>query len=311
MKDLSQEEQQGKILEYIGEAQTGLNIEEGPLLRAVLFNCGESGKQLFVVIHHLIVDGVSWRIILEDLNQGYEQLRKGKPIEFSRQTTSYQQWSKQLSEYAQSEELREELSYWDEALPQEVSPLPIDMAEGENRVASSEEVSVELNQEETRQLIQKVPKAYRTQINDVLVTALLQAIGDWTGDYGISFNLEGHGREVIGGDIDLSRTVGWFTSVYPVYIHLEEADDLGKSLKQVKEALRTIPNKGIGYGILRYLTEEGKKSLGERAEPEIVFNYLGQWESGSSNDHSFQFSEGPTGRSEEGETETSETAVRY
>ncbi len=110
--------------------------------------------------------------------------------------------------------------------------------------------------------MQDVPSVYNTQINDVLLTALIQSFAQWTGERSLLVDLEGHGREDLFEDVDLSRTVGWFTTLFPIYLQLEEVDRPGETLKSVKEQLRRIPNRGIGYGILRYLNKDtaiGKK----------------------------------------------------
>src|SRR5262249_12293204 len=158
--------------------------------------------------------------------------------------------------YAQSSALAAERSYWLEQPWTRVSPLPVDCAEGDNSVASSRTVVVSLSVEETQALLQQVPEAYRTQINDVLLTAVAQAFAEWTGARTLLVNLEGHGREEILENTDLSRTVGWFTTIFPVLLDLAGTSHPGEALKTIKEQLRRIPNRGIGYGLLRYLRED-------------------------------------------------------
>ena len=135
-----------------------------------------------------------------------------------------------------------------------------------------------LDSDETRALLQEVPAAYHTQINDALLTALVKAIGKWSGEKRVVVEMEGHGREEISDDLDLSRTVGWFTSLYPVVLEVADADTPGAALKQVKEQLRRIPGGGIGYGVLRYLSgeKEMREQLQDAGPVELSFNYLGQ-----------------------------------
>src|SRR6185312_1844918 len=137
-----------------------------------------------------------------------------------------------------------------------------------------------LSAEETLALLQEVPKVYHTHINDVLLTALVLTLGEWTGSHTLLVNLEGHGREDILEDVDLSRTVGWFTTITPVLLNLEGIHGLGACLKAVKEQLRGIPNRGIGYGLLRYLREDKDIAARLQAQPqaEICFNYLGRFD---------------------------------
>jgi non-ribosomal peptide synthase protein (TIGR01720 family) len=160
--------------------------------------------------------------------------------------------------------------------------LPKDFPEGTNKntEASSKTVSVYLDVENTEKLLREVPKAYQTQINEVLLTALVQTFSQWTGTSNLLLDLEGHGREAIFDDVDLLRTVGWFTSIFPVALSLEDETDLGEKLKSIKEQLRQIPNRGIGYGILHYLSKETAQVLQLKALPqaELSFNYLGQFD---------------------------------
>jgi non-ribosomal peptide synthase protein (TIGR01720 family) len=233
------------------------------------------------VIHHLLVDGVSWRILLEDLQRGYEQLSQGEEMHFPAKTTSYKRWAELLHEHAQSDEMREEATFWLEGARGDVSPQPLDYPDGANTVESSKSVNVSLPADETRLLLQEMPKVFRTEINDVLLTALLQTFTQWTGETDLLFDLEGHGREEIVEDIDLSRTVGWFTSIYPVRLQLGDSGDApGELLKHVQEQLRRISNHGIGYGLLRYLSQDWSIALALAAAPkaEVTFNYLGQFD---------------------------------
>ena len=288
--------EQGPAIEVAAaEAQTSLNLTTGPLLRVVYFDlgAGQPGR-LLIVIHHLAVDGVSWRILLEDLQMAYHQLSRGEAVQLPPKTTSFQQWARRLVEYAQTEAVRRELDYWLGILAPDrsrtrleqgslsaehrIARLPVDYPGGENTEASARTVAVSLSAEETQALLQEVPAAYRTEINDVLLTALAQAMARWTGSRALLVELEGHGREPIFDDVDLTRTVGWFTVAFPVVLDLKNADGPGEALKAVKEQLRRVPHRGLGYGLLRYLCqdEEVTKQLQALPQPEIGFNYMGQ-----------------------------------
>jgi non-ribosomal peptide synthase protein (TIGR01720 family) len=217
--------------------------------------------------------------LLEDFQRAYQQLRGGQAIELPPKTTAFKAWAERLMGYGRSEAVRAELDYWLDRSRREVRPLPRDYAADPeaNTVASAAEVVVALSAEQTRALLQEVPPVYHTQINDVLLTALVQSFRRWTGAGSLLLDLEGHGREEVFAEVDLSRTVGWFTSLFPVYLELG-GEELGEALKAVKEQLRRIPNKGFGYGVLRYLHPEAEVRAALQALPaaEMSFNYLGQ-----------------------------------
>ena len=234
----------------------------------------EPSCRLFLAAHHLVVDLVSWRILLEDLQTAYKQLTQGDQVVLPEPTLSLQQWSQALTRFAQSASLKAELPYWQSVTGEQEPSLPGN-SEGRNRIVDANTVSCSLNEELTEQLLTEVPQAYRTQINDILLTALARTLCAWDDRDSVLVELEGHGREDIEDGVDVSRTVGWFTSLFPV--RLTSGDNLDASIKAVKEQLRAIPNKGIGYGVLRYLTENGK-ALAPLAYPQITFNYLGQFD---------------------------------
>ena len=258
-------------------AQAGLNVSDGPLARAILFDRGpENPAHLLLIVHHLAVDGVSWRILLEDLETAYRRIREGQPPILPPKTTSFRQWAYKVSDLARSGGLEREAAYWLSVARRESPMLPLD-AQGENTLGSARVVVSEFSEEETRALLQEVPAVYRTQINDALLAALTEAFSRWTGGRSLRIDLEGHGREDIFPGVDLSRTVGWFTARFPVLLELPEASDPGETLIAIKEQLRAIPQRGIGYGVLRYLADG---NVGARwkalPEPLVSFNYLGQ-----------------------------------
>jgi len=246
--------------------QRSLDLSEGPLTRLVLFRFADKIR-LFWVIHHLAVDGVSWRPLLEDLHSAY--LQRQLPAK----TSSYKAWSERLQQYRQSEALNDELAYW-QMLPS--LPLPLDFPEGQNRREFHQDVVIYFNQEETQALLRDTSIAYNTRINDLLLSALAMTLSDVTGELRSLIEIEGHGRSTMFEDIDLSRTVGWFTAKYPVLFNLPSAyaNDVGTVLKRVKEQLRGVPGDGMGYDLLGEL---GGISL---AHADVVFNYMGQFDQG-------------------------------
>jgi len=279
LSHVSVAEQNSVLSTAAAQLQTSLNLSRGPVVRVAWFHLGpHQSSRLLVIIHHLAVDGVSWRILLEDLQTAYQQLSDGEPVQLPRKTTSFQQWAQRLQDYAGSETLRSEQDYWLTQLNQQIPNLPVDNPDGTNTVADARSISITFNSTETQALLQEVPSVYKTQINDVLLTALALAFQEWTGQWSLLLDLESHGREQIFDDIDLSRTVGWFTTIFPVLLQLKDTSNLGENLKAIKEQVRNIPNRGIGYGILRYLNQD--TGISEKLQPlpkaQLRFNYLGQ-----------------------------------
>jgi amino acid adenylation domain-containing protein/non-ribosomal peptide synthase protein (TIGR01720 family) len=276
---LSEEQQGMEIAEAAAQLQASLNLENGPLVRAAIFDRGShKSARLLMVIHHLVVDSVSWRILLDDLQMAYQQLSAGKMLQLPPKTTSFKHWAERLTAYAQSAESRKELTYWLTALRAQVGRLPVDYPGGANTVTLACTVSVSLSTKETDALLREVPRIYQTQINDVLLTALAQAFARWTGEHTLLIDLEGHGREEVVEGVDLSRTVGWFTAIFPTLLQLKHTYTPVEALKSVKEQLRRIPQRGIGYGVLRYLSQDTEVIEKLRALPpaEVCFNYLGR-----------------------------------
>ncbi len=254
-----------------------MDLSQGPLLKAALFQTKQA-DYLLIVIHHLVIDGVSWRILLEDFTTGYFQAEKGETIVLPDKSHSYQEWAARLQEYANSKPFLKEIDYWSRLEKVGALPLPKDYETSDGRMRDAKTVEFSLTASETEQLTTRVHLAYRTEMNDILLTALGLAVQEWTGHNQMLVNLEGHGREEIMEDMNVSRTIGWFTSQYPVLLDMKNSGDIAYQIKQTKEDLRHIPNKGIGYGVLHYLTaNEYKSSLTFPSKPEISFNYLGQF----------------------------------
>jgi len=230
---------------------------------------------LLLVAHHLVMDGVSWRVLLEELQRAYQQAAQGEEIALGARGSSFVDWAEQLAVYAESAELKAQAGYWETA--EEAARkfrLPRYFREGENREWSQRQVTTRLSVDETRALLQEVPRVYGTQINEVLLTALGRVLSRWSGARRVVVELEGHGREVLGGaELELSGAVGWFTSLYPVVLEADWGAS-GEALKAVKEQLRAIPDKGVSYGVWKYLHTEQKAETDSGGE--VSFNYLGQ-----------------------------------
>ncbi|OXS19100.1 non-ribosomal peptide synthetase, partial [Pseudomonas fluorescens] len=250
------------------EAQRSLALN-GPLLRVLLADLPDGSQRLLLVMHHLVVDGVSWRVVLEDLQNLYRQ--HALPAK----TTSFKAWAERVQGYAHSEAIQSQKHFWLQQLDGMPTDLPCRDPHGARPGRLARTLVSRLDAERTRQLLQQAPAAYRTRINDLLLTALARVICQWTGHASSLIQLEGHGREDLFDDIDLSRTLGWFTSLFPV--RLTPADSLADSIKQIKEQLRAIPDNGLGFGALRYLGDDATRQAFSRLPvPRITFNYLGQ-----------------------------------
>jgi amino acid adenylation domain-containing protein/non-ribosomal peptide synthase protein (TIGR01720 family) len=254
--------------------QEAMDLQKGPLVSLGIFHTN-SGDHLLIAIHHLVVDGVSWRILLEDFITAYEQVLKGLPIVLPPKTDSFQKWSENLMHFSRENELLRENDYWLEIDHYEAKLLPAGNKIDVDIHSQGAVEEFKLGKEHTERLMVS-NKAYNTETVDLLLTSLAVSISDWTGSGSVKLSMEGHGRERIDVETDISRTIGWFTSLYPVVLDISKYSDIGGRIKQVKETLRKIPRKGMGYGILKYISPARENFTGR--SPEICFNYLGQFE---------------------------------
>ncbi len=259
-------ESEAEIPELANEIQASLDIKDGPLLASAIFNTADQCYVL-ITIHHLVVDGVSWRILLEDINLLLNQ--KELPLK----TQSFMSWSQRLHDHAQSLQMEKEIPYWNEI----ESKFEASWDNTNNTHGGKRTKQLAFSKENTKKLLEEVNEAYNTEINDIFLAALNDSLEVVTGKQTNVVFLEGHGRESLFENQDISRTIGWFTSIFPVALDNVSQGDIGLGIKRTKETLRKIPNKGIGYGILRYLNNELKENNSFKATTEITFNYLGQF----------------------------------
>jgi amino acid adenylation domain-containing protein/non-ribosomal peptide synthase protein (TIGR01720 family) len=280
------------VEQHAAEMQRSLDLG-GPLVKVAHFDAGpDAPGWVFVLAHHLVMDGASWRTVLEDLQTAYEQLRQGGPVSLPPKTTSFRTWAERLAEYAHSGALDAEAALWTDPARAGVAPIPADL-DGPDLESGEATVTVLLTEEETRALLQEAPAAYRTQINDLLLAAVARAFGRWTGDARVLVEMESHGREehLVEG-VDLSRTVGWLTAAYPLLLDLRGADGEEAAIKAVKEQLRAVPHRGIGYGLLRWMgDDEVRERLRALPAAQVSFNYLGQLDGTFSDEGAFRMAE--------------------
>ena len=304
---LSNEEQKQAVAKHGSRLHQNLdgNLDgaNSHLMKVACFTRSETQPSwLMLSLHHWIVDGVSWQILQEDM----ERLLLGN-ADLPAKTTSYKAWAEALLSTVR--ERLSEADFWHAQFDTPaVSLFKQDAYAGpfkEDMMAERITYEVEkcLSEADTQSLLKSVPAAYNTQINDVLLTALTQALLQWKKlDSGCVFlEVEGHGREFIAEGIDLSRTVGWCTMTYPIRLRVENGSDCGSAIKSIKEQLRQVPGGGIGYGMLRYLATEKASGIMQdisgnplplrfvdRKQPEVLFNYLGNVSSGSADDDAQQ-----------------------
>jgi len=271
-RDISDENQLAQEIDRASnEIQRSINLETGPLFKVGLFQA-QTKDYLLLCLHHLVVDGVSWRILIEDFTTSYQLIENDKQVFLPQKTSSFQTWSEALGRYRESDRLKKELPYWKE-VEENVESGNI-VSNGTESTREIKLLSIELSEEQTSQFLYEAPQAYHAKLNDILLASVARGIARSTGNTTVSINMEGHGREAIGEDVVIDRTVGWFTSVYPVVIKsLNES--IEDDICHVKETLRRIPSHGIGYGVLKSLGGKVLKGI----TPTVTFNYLGEFDS--------------------------------
>lgn len=291
---LAPEAQPQAMREAMEAAQSSLHLEFGPLLRVVWFDRGaDVNGLLFIAIHHLAVDGVSWRILSEDLGR---LLRDRSPL--PPKTSSFRAWSNALLRHMEGGQRLAELDYWLRIGETPMVPMPLDFAAPPeaNTEDTAQMVIAALDRAETQALLQDVLALLHVQINDALLTALTVAWSNWTGQSTVLLELEGHGREDIDDQLDLSRTVGWFTAIFPVALRIDPAADLMTNVQAIRAQLAAVPQRGIGYGLLRYLGgPQVAEQLRALPQAEISFNYLGQFDQGAQAERGLRFVHGDVG----------------
>ena len=293
LSGLSSGEQLAAASSHAEAAQTSLSLDKGPLIRVVCLRFGvDQPDQWLLIVHHLVVDGVSLRILLDDLVSLYAALPAGTAAQLPRKTTSFKDWSTALTAYSCSRKIFAEEKYWLSQQTTDQKRLPVDFVDGLNTEASVEISGATLSKTETEQLLREVPSAYGTQINDILLAALYLTLKRWQDTDAVFLVLEGHGREDIGASVDVTRTVGWFTTMFPLRLAASRAADPAAVIRSVQDQLRNIPQKGLGYGLLRYMrsSTDLNAELESRPWPQISFNYLGQFDQTISAHDGFELS---------------------
>ncbi|MDO5498451.1 MAG: amino acid adenylation domain-containing protein [Propionibacteriaceae bacterium] len=275
---LSEEVFEALVATEAARARPARRLADGPLFEAVIFDgAGARPHQLLLSAHHLVVDAVSWRVITEDLETAYQCVCADRSVELGRRTTSFQDWAAKLQSFARTGGFDDDLAFWsDTASAAGQLTVPCDLATGPNDVASEDRVTATLSEEVTTALLTAAPAAFRCRIDDVLLAGVGRTVADWAGSAAVGIEKEGHGREDILDGVEVSRTVGWFTTIYPMLLELPEGRDWAETVAAIKRQTRRTP-RGIGFGALRYLVDRPGTDALRSLQLPIAFNYLGRF----------------------------------
>jgi len=267
--------------------QASIDLVNGPLMKLALFHLSD-GDRLLIVIHHLAMDGVSWRILFEDIENLYNQYKTNTPLKLPLKTNSYSDWADFLIQYSNSPELIKEKEYWSQFQYDKIPILKGDYNTSSNIKKYRKKISFSIDKNKTQQLLTKANEPYSTKSNELLIAIFTLAIKDHFNINSIALAIEGHGRDSLGSGLNIGRTLGWFTSIYPIKINMEHFYDISQHIIETKEYIRKTPNNGMGFGILKYLTsEENKNDIKLDFHPQISFNFLGQFDKDISQMESF------------------------
>jgi len=253
----------------IAKAQASLKLDSGPLIRTLLIERDSHPPQLLIVVHHLVMDVVSWGVLVDDVEVAYEQLLRDKPVSLPLRGASYRDWVTWLSD----DDRAGEVDFWTEQ-SRGVEVLVDHAADGYGRESSQQTVTVVLEEPETTALLTDANDAYQTRPDELTTAALVAALSAWWGSRRVELAMESHGRPSGPGAPDVTRTLGWFTALYPLSFDLDPVADSGRLVRLVKEGLRGVPDRGTGYGVLRHLHRD--PALNDQDLPPVLFNYLGK-----------------------------------
>lgn len=251
------------------ELQTNLDLSKSGLFQTLLFKCGHGNRdKMLLIAHHLMVDTISWQILVSDLESIYSQLIRDEEIALFPKTTSYSKWGNYLIELSKSGEFDDEIEFWQEQHHTDKIPVDIDTHLPINE-KSIKTLTLEIDSAATETFLKNTNEAYHTKTEELLIAALMLGLEKWAGIKNLCLGLEKHGRKY--NEIDLTNSVGWFTTYFPISLKIEDETNFKSSIISIKEKLRSIPNEGIGFGVLRYL----KKMDGLTQKPQVIFNFLG------------------------------------
>lgn len=278
---LSNSEQEDKIAQVSARLKGNFDIEKGLLMKVCLFKLCDNRSKILITAHHLIIDGISWRILIQDIYTILKQIQNGQDIRLMDKTHSYKKWAEKVNEYrggigAQGKQ------YWktfeDTAKEYSARDMDIDKNDEQRRILTEQ-----LGCGNTGKVLAVANKPYNTNTEELLIIALAQTIKEITCEKDIVIELESHGRENVFEHLDITRTVGWFTSIYPLKLSLPD-EDMNTQIKALKEQIRRVPQNGFDYGALKYMCLEGEEFFKKHIHCEIRFNYLGKLDFGLKNE---------------------------
>ncbi|MEF7557383.1 amino acid adenylation domain-containing protein [Bacillus thuringiensis] len=275
---LSKEDQEKEIINIGTHLKGNFDLTGSLLIKAAIVCLSSSEKQLMITAHHIVIDGVSWRILLEDLYTAYQAIKVGEAVLLPKKTASLKEWYENLAIYAQETDFSEETVYW-KAIEEKSFVLPCEKTISNWQLFNFNTIRDCLSADETEKLLKDTYKSYKLEIQEALLVAFAQTVKKVFHQEEMIIELEGHGRFL--PDTDVSRTIGWFTSMYPIHLICNQ-NDLFENIKVIKEQLRSVPNQGFGYGLLKYLL--GRLSNNENQRVQLRFNYLGQFSGKKDND---------------------------
>ncbi|KEO82731.1 non-ribosomal peptide synthetase [Tumebacillus flagellatus] len=265
------------------ELKARIKFADGLVVKAALLNFGKRQARLLFIIHHLVTDMVSSRILTTDLISIYENLEAGTDAKLPPKTSTYAAWVESATRQMNGDQGERAFAYWKpflEAAGQQ--SVPVDVPDGPNRMMDNKELFVTIDEATTTRLLTEVTERHGTSIKEVLLTAMLRSVAAWTGQEWVGLATEGHGRDELAEDdgINLERTVGWFTSVYPFYARIEKNQPVAESVRQVVENLDNLPHGGASFNMLRYLSEQSdvRELFANFEMPKVCYNFFGQYD---------------------------------
>jgi non-ribosomal peptide synthase protein (TIGR01720 family) len=291
LSSVPEAEQARAIAQRAAELQLSLNLSEGPLLRVALFHLGVArSSRLLIIVHHLVADGLSMVILLEDLLTAYTQLCDDGNVIIPA-TTSFKKWAERLAEYAHSAHVRSEAAYW-MTRPWNRDPvLPLDYPENRHVYhGTSCTIKVSLSVDETRDLQQIAPRIYKSRVINILLSSIALAVSRWAISRWLSIEYISHGRSTIFEDMSIFRTIGWFNSYFPLLLDLDQTSNPVNALDMVNGQLKSAPHGGVGYTTLRYMSKDEVVSAEMKSIPssDVYFNFLGNLDRKTFDDASFR-----------------------
>jgi len=271
-------ERQDTINKVSAELYQSIQLADGVVAKFHLFKDGDiAPDKLLIICHHLVIDGVSWRILVDDLARVYSAAFKGEQYFLPQDESSYWRWSKALERYTKTPEFKSESAYWEKIERSSQEFLVNDFTLGPNDEASTRVVWFDFDELHTYNLQREATIAANAPLQNLLLAAFVFEIKRFSNIYNLVVDIENHGREAVSGDVDVARTIGWFTALFPLPLNLTECLDISTTLASIRDAMTKVPSHGVGFGARMYYYETNRSQPYKSLSPELCFNYLGQF----------------------------------